>query len=186
MHPFCDHGDSCAFLLPALSDLWATDPLGDFCASVLSQLKTSRRSLRSWRSLNVLCATLKRSMRPFGILYAFNGDLVGFCGRIREARRLLPLCKGVLVKRSMHSKWWWINMPQINYKIILHYAYIYSKIQTDFKVYNSAKDKLFDNSQINQNGVLYDNDFLLSIRYSANDEKTRNNLRIINLIRTTK
>ena len=30
VHPFCDHGDVCAFLLPLLSDLWVTDLLGDF------------------------------------------------------------------------------------------------------------------------------------------------------------
>ena len=34
VHPLCDHGDACAFLLPPLSDLWATGLLGDLCATV--------------------------------------------------------------------------------------------------------------------------------------------------------
>ena len=35
VHPFCDHGHVCAFILPPLSDLWATDLLGDLCLNVL-------------------------------------------------------------------------------------------------------------------------------------------------------
>ena len=30
VHPFCDHGNVCAFLLPPVSDLWAIDLLGEF------------------------------------------------------------------------------------------------------------------------------------------------------------
>ena len=40
VHPFCHHGDVCAFLLPPSSDLWATDLLGDLCVTVLNMLKT--------------------------------------------------------------------------------------------------------------------------------------------------
>ena len=75
VHPFCDHGDVCAFILPPLSDLWATDLLGDLCATVLNMLKTSRRPWRPWRCLNVLCATLEQLRQPFGFPSAFNGDL---------------------------------------------------------------------------------------------------------------
>ena len=33
VHPFCHHGDVCAFPLPPSSDLWATNLLGDLCAT---------------------------------------------------------------------------------------------------------------------------------------------------------
>ena len=78
VHPFCDYGDVCVFILPPLSDLWATDLLGDLCATVLNMLKTSRRPWRPWRCLNVLCATLERPRQPFGLSSAFNGDLATF------------------------------------------------------------------------------------------------------------
>ena len=78
VHPFCDHGDVCAFTLSPLSDLWATDLLGDLCATVLNMLKTSRRPWRPWRCLNVLCATLERPRQPFGLPPAFSGDLASF------------------------------------------------------------------------------------------------------------
>ena len=32
VHTFCNYGDACAFPLPPLSDLWATEFLGDPCA----------------------------------------------------------------------------------------------------------------------------------------------------------
>ena len=96
VHPFCDHGDVCAFILPPLSDLWATDLIGDLCATVLNMLKTSRRPWRPWRCLNVLCATLERPRRPFCLRSAFNGDLTSFVvaqGRYKGG----SLCvKGVL------------------------------------------------------------------------------------------
>ena len=75
VHPFCHHGDVCAFLLPPSSDLWATDLLGDLCATVLNMLKTSRRP---WRCLNVLCTTIERPRQPFCLPSAFNGDLASF------------------------------------------------------------------------------------------------------------
>ena len=78
VHPFCDHGDVCACILPPLSDLWATDLPGDLCATVWNMLKTSRRPWRPWRCLNFLCATLERPRQPFGLLSAFNGDLASF------------------------------------------------------------------------------------------------------------
>ena len=83
VHPLCDHGDVCAFILPPLSDLRATDLLDDLCATVLNMLKTSRRPWRPWRCLNVLCATLERPRQPYQ-----------FCGRTREAQRSQPLCRG--------------------------------------------------------------------------------------------
>ena len=78
VHPFSDHGDVCAFLLPPLSDIWATDLLGDLCATFFNMLKTSRRPWRPWRCLNVLCTTLERPRQPFCLRSAFNGDLVSF------------------------------------------------------------------------------------------------------------
>ena len=95
VQPFCHHGDVCAFLLPPSSKLWATDLLGDLCATVLNMFKTSRRPWRPWRSLNVLCTTIERPRRPFCLLAAFNGDQGQFCGRTMEAERSQPLCKGV-------------------------------------------------------------------------------------------
>ena len=58
VHPFCDHHDAYAFLLPPLSNLWATDLLGDLCAIVLNVLKTSRWPWHLWQGLNILCTTL--------------------------------------------------------------------------------------------------------------------------------
>ena len=56
VHPFCDHGDTCAFLLPPLSDLWATDLLGDLCATVLNMLKNFTAIMASMaRSEHPLC-----------------------------------------------------------------------------------------------------------------------------------
>ena len=78
LHPFCDHGDVCALLLPPLSDLWATDLLGDLCATVLNMPKTSRRPWRPRRCLNVLCTNHERPRQPLGLLSAFNGDLASF------------------------------------------------------------------------------------------------------------
>ena len=95
VHPFCDHGDECAFILPPLSDLWATDLLGDLCATVLNMLKTSRRPWRPWRCLNVLCATLERPRRPFGLPSAFNGDLASFVVAQGRHKGRNPCVKGV-------------------------------------------------------------------------------------------
>ena len=97
VHPFSDHGDACAFLLPLLSDLSATDLLGDLCATVLNMLKTSPRPWRPWRGLNVLCATLERPMQPFCFLCAFNGDLVSFVVAQGRHKGRSPCVKGVIV-----------------------------------------------------------------------------------------
>ena len=78
VHPFCDHGNARLFLLHPVDDLWVTDILGKFCATVLNMLKTSRRPWRPWRGLAVLCATLERPKQPFCLLCAFNGDLASF------------------------------------------------------------------------------------------------------------
>ena len=72
VHPFCDHGDACAFLLLPLSDLWATDLLGDLCATVLNMLKTLPWLWRPWRGLNILCATFERSRVTFRPLLCFQ------------------------------------------------------------------------------------------------------------------
>ena len=96
VHTFCDHGDVCAFLLPLLSNLWATDLFGDVRATVLNMLKTSGRPWRPWRCLNVLWTT-KATVRPPFCLQRRPGQ---FCGRTREAQRSQPLCKGGI------SNWW--------------------------------------------------------------------------------
>ena len=95
VHPFCDHGDACAFLLPPLSDLWATDLLGVLCATVLNMIKTSRRPLRPWQGMNVLSATLEWPRQPFGFLCAFNGDLVSFVVAQGRHKGRSPCVKGV-------------------------------------------------------------------------------------------
>ena len=101
----------CAFLLPLLSDLWATDLLSDLCATVLNMLKTPRRPWRPWRCLDVLCTTLERPMQPFGILSAFNGDLVSFVVAQGRQKSRSPCVKGVLLnylfrhRSKKASKW---------------------------------------------------------------------------------
>ena len=109
VHPFCDHGDVCAFILPPLSDLWATDLLGDLCATVLNMLKTSRRP---WRCLNALCATLERPRQPFGLPSAFNGDLASFVvAQVRHKGRS-PCVKGyykVVILTTFPFQWYLQN-----------------------------------------------------------------------------
>ena len=73
VHPFCDHGDMCTFLLPPLSDPWATDLFGDLFVAVLNMLKTSRRPWRPWHGLNVLCATLERPRQPPASFSGYKG-----------------------------------------------------------------------------------------------------------------
>ena len=96
VHPFCHHGDVCAFLLPPSSDLWATDLFGDLCATVLNMLKTSRRPWRPWRCLNILCTTIERPRQPFCLLSAFNGDLANFVVAQWRQKGRSPCVKGVL------------------------------------------------------------------------------------------
>ena len=96
VHPFCHHGDVCAFLLPPSSDLWATDLLGDLCATVLNMLKTSRQPWRPWRCLNVLCTTIERPRQPFCLLSAFNGDLASCVVAQWRQKGRSPCVKGVL------------------------------------------------------------------------------------------
>ena len=92
----CFTGRPMAFLLPPLSDLWATDLLGDHCATALNMLKTSRRPWRPWRGLNVLCATLERSRQPFCLLCAFNGGLESLMVAQGRQKGHSPCLKGVL------------------------------------------------------------------------------------------
>ena len=92
VHPFCDHGDVYASPLPPLSDLWATDLLGNLWATVLNMLKTSCRPWRPWRCLNVYHPwTTKATDRP-PLCLQRRPDR--FCGRTREVQRSQPLCKG--------------------------------------------------------------------------------------------
>ena len=116
VHPFCDYGDVCAFILPPLSDLWATDLLGDLCATVLNMLKTSQRP---WRCLNVLCATLERpTVRPPFCLQRRPGQ---FCGRTREAQRSQPLCKGVLTGNFPSIQCWFHLLIYIYIRVLGHH-----------------------------------------------------------------
>ena len=62
------NGDTCAFHLPPLGDLWATNFLGALCATILNMLKTLRRPWRPWRGLDILWATLERHRQLFGFL----------------------------------------------------------------------------------------------------------------------
>ena len=96
VHPFCDHGGACVFLLrPCLSDLRATDLLGELCATVLNMQKNSQRPWCLKRGLNVQCATLEW---PFGLLCAFNGDLASLgVAHGRDNGRTQPLCKGGII-----------------------------------------------------------------------------------------
>ena len=87
----------CAFILPPLSDLWATDLLGDLCVTVLNMLKTSQRPWRPWRCLNVICATLERPRQPFCLPSAFNGDLASFVVAQGRHKGRSPCVKGVLL-----------------------------------------------------------------------------------------
>ena len=96
VRPFCDHGDVCAFLQPPLSDLCATELLGDLCATVLNMLKTSRRPWRPWQCLNVLCTTLERPRQPFCLRPAFNGDLASYVVVQERHKGRSPCVKGVL------------------------------------------------------------------------------------------
>ena len=100
VHPFCHHGDVCAFLLPPLSDLWVTDLLGDLCATVLNMLKTLRRPWRPWRCLNALCTTIERPRQLFCFLSAFNSDLASFVVAQWRQNGRSPCVKGVLVISS--------------------------------------------------------------------------------------
>ena len=76
--PLCIHSATTAMCVPSSCLLWATDRLGDLCATVLNMLKTSRWPWRPWRCLNVLCAILERPRQPFGLRSAFNGGLASF------------------------------------------------------------------------------------------------------------
>ena len=86
-----------------LSDLWATNLLGDLCATVLNMLKISRRPWRPWRGLNVLCTTFERPRQPFGFLSAFSGDLASFMVAQGTHKGRSPWIKGVLLKHNVYN-----------------------------------------------------------------------------------
>ena len=113
VHPFCHYGDVSAFLLPPLSDPWATNLLRDLCATVLNMLKTSRRRWRPWRCLNVLCTTTERPRQPFCLLSAFNGDPVSFVVAQWRQKGRSPCVKGVLRSGSFMllciTRLQWVN-----------------------------------------------------------------------------
>ena len=106
VHPFCDH------IQPPLSDLWATDFLGDICAIVLNMLQTSRRPWRPWRGLNVLCATLERPRQPSGLLCAFNDDLASFV-----------VAQGRYKGRSCWGKGGFTILPKLAFELYLIWKY---------------------------------------------------------------
>ena len=107
VHPLCDHGDVCVFLLPLMSLLWATDLLGDLSATVLNMLKTSRRPWRPWQCLYVLRTTLERPRQPFGLLSAFHDDLASFVVAQGRHKGRSPCIKGVLVIHSYDNSRKW-------------------------------------------------------------------------------
>ena len=105
VYPFCDHGDVYAFPLPPLSDLWATDLLGDLCATVLNMLKTSWRPWRPWRWLNVLCTTLERQRQPLGLLAVFKGDLANFVVAQGRHNGHSQCVKGISKRPHLSPRW---------------------------------------------------------------------------------
>ena len=122
VRPFSDHGDACTFLLPPLSDLWATDLLDDLCATVLNMLKTSRRPWRPWRCLDVLCTTLERPRQPFCLCSAFNGDLASYVVVQGRHKGRSPCVKGRGYYTHNPIKFWMgISTPALEsfYFIIL-------------------------------------------------------------------
>ena len=91
VHPFCDHNDVCAFILPPLSDLWASDrppwrPLCDCFEHAQNFTATMAMSERP------MCHpwTTKATVRPPFCHQRRPGQ---FCSRTREAQRSQPLCK---------------------------------------------------------------------------------------------
>ena len=100
--PMADHCASilrplwCACLPPASFERqWVTDLRGDIYATVLNMLKTLQRPWRSWRGLNVPCATLRRPRQPFGLLCTFCGDLTSFAVAQRRHKGHSPCIKEV-------------------------------------------------------------------------------------------
>ena len=90
VHPFCDHGDECAFILPLLSDRPPRRPLCDcfeyaqnFTVTMASMAMSERPMCHPW--------TTTGTVRPPFCLQRRPGQ---FCGRTREAQRSQPLCKG--------------------------------------------------------------------------------------------
>ena len=78
------------FHLPPLSNLWATDLLGDLCATVLnmaSMAGSERPVYQPW-------TTYKATVRPPFCLQWRPGQ---FCGRTVEAQKSQPQCKGGII-----------------------------------------------------------------------------------------
>ena len=107
--PLCIHSATtaiiCAFPVPPLSNLWATDLHGDLCTTVLNTLKTWRRQWRPWRCLNLLCTTIERPRQPFDPLSAFIGDLDSFVVTQRRHKGRSHCVKGVLPHKPMGVIW---------------------------------------------------------------------------------
>ena len=101
--PLCSHSKTTPMCLPSTCLLWATDLLGDLCATVSNMLKTSRRPSRPWRCLNVLCTTLERPRQPFGLL-----------------------CKGGITRFSLGDDVFW--QLQERQKASLYHVYIHGVI----------------------------------------------------------
>ena len=97
VHPFCNYGDACAFLLPPLSDLRATEFLGDPCACYCFTFLTCSK-LHSDHGVHGEVWTLyhpwttKANFWPLLCLQRPPGQ---FCGRTGRHRGRSPRVKEV-------------------------------------------------------------------------------------------
>ena len=100
VHLFCDHGDACAFLLPPLSDLGATNFFGDLCATEHAQNFTASMASMA-RSEHPVCHpwTTKANFQPPLCLQRRPGQ---FCSSTREAQKSRPLCKAPFTQGCDH------------------------------------------------------------------------------------
>ena len=77
--PLCINSATTAMSVPPPCLFWTTCERPTSSATFVRLFwtcsKTSWRPWRPWRCLNVLCTTLERPRRPFGLLSVFSGDL---------------------------------------------------------------------------------------------------------------
>ena len=98
--PLCIHCAITAIRVPSSCLLWATCERPTSSATfVMNMLKTSRRSWRPWRGLNILCASLEPPRQPFGLICAFNGGLASFVVAQERHKGRNPWVKGIFIKR---------------------------------------------------------------------------------------
>ena len=93
VHPFCDHGDICAFLLPPLSDLRVTDLLGILWLFWTCWKFHGNHGWRPWKGLNILCTTLEQP-RKLPASLCIKRQPCQSCSCTREEKRSQSLCKG--------------------------------------------------------------------------------------------